>query len=40
MNEHDIALQALMQKDALAAKEVKEGVVACFFDVFCETPYG
>lgn len=33
MNEHDIALQALMQKDALAPKEVKEGVIACFFSI-------
>ncbi len=33
MNEHAITLQALMQKDVLTPKEVKEGVVACFFDV-------
>ena len=33
MNEHAIALQALMQKDALTPKEVKEGVIACFFTV-------
>lgn len=33
MNEHAIALQALMQKDALVPKEVKEGVVACFFAI-------
>jgi len=33
MNEHAIALQALMQKDVLTPKEVKEGVVTCFFAV-------
>lgn len=33
MNEHAIALQALMQKDVLTPNEVKEGVVACFFDI-------
>ena len=33
MNEHAAALQALMQKDVLTPKEVKEGVVACFFAI-------
>jgi len=33
MNEHAVALQALMQKDTLTSSEVKEGVVACFFSI-------
>ncbi|MBI5964124.1 MAG: hypothetical protein HY863_11655, partial [Chloroflexi bacterium] len=33
MNEHAIALQTLMQKEALNPREVKEGVVACFFSI-------
>ena len=33
MNEHTIALQALMQKDVLTPKEVKEGVVSCFYAI-------
>lgn len=33
MNEHAIALQALMQQEVLSSKEVKEGVVACFFAI-------
>ena len=33
MNEHAIALQMLMQKETLTPKEVKEGVVACFFSI-------
>ncbi|MDP1624482.1 MAG: hypothetical protein Q8L64_01810 [bacterium] len=33
MNEHALALQALMQKETLTPREVKEGVVACFFSI-------
>lgn len=33
MNNHINTLNALMQKDCLTPKEVKEGVVACFFNV-------
>lgn len=33
MNEYDQKLQTLMSKQALSPKEVREGVVACFFSV-------
>ena len=33
MSEHAILLQALLQKNTLSPKEVKEGVVACFFNI-------
>lgn len=33
MNEHAKALQIIMEKDTLTPKEVKEGVIACFFAI-------
>lgn len=33
MNEHVQKLQTILEKDLLTAKEVQEGVVACFFAV-------
>ncbi len=33
MSKHAVILQSLMQKDMLAPKDVKEGVVACFFNI-------
>lgn len=33
MNEHAAVLHTLMQKDSLSSKDVKEGVIACFFAI-------
>lgn len=33
MNEHAQKLQTILQKDSLTPKEVKEGVVTCFFAI-------
>jgi len=33
MNEHAQKLQTILEKDSLTAKEIKEGVVTCFFAV-------
>ncbi|MCI0553743.1 MAG: hypothetical protein L0287_22575 [Anaerolineae bacterium] len=33
MNEHAQKLQAILEKDSLTPREVKEGVVSCFFAI-------
>lgn len=33
MNEHAQKLQAILEKDSLSAKEVRDGMIACFFAI-------